>query len=680
MDFITSTKPLAIFSVCVAESFSFVHLVTSSVTFAAIRQVAASLVHASSTQRVVISAMNFTPNGSSLSPNCSARLGFAIANVFAPARVQSSRVGAVVTLGAAAAFGGASCGGGGSTDVGFDAPHAIRNTSANRIGEAYTLGHCFAWGRPDRSAAVTFTYVREVTTTGARGTPHSGSVGSTAARERIARHQAAGEILRARSLIVVACTLWLIVGLGLDLFTHSILGTGSLWFVVIVRFVTTAFHVVMIVPLFRSPLPSPKVASFLIVSVFPVTAFSLMLMATHMGGLTSPYVTAVFVVLMGQAIASPGPWQRGLWWASLSGFSYPIGLVVATRFDPELAAQLSDTSSLTTFAVYSAVLLVGVIVVVWGGHVMWSLRQSVFESRKLGRYRLLKRIGQGGMGEVWRAEDRALRRNVALKILSPEHGRKPSRVARFEREIQATAAITHPNVVRIHDWGVTDDGVWYYAMDLLEGLDLSTLVKRCGVVPPALAIYLFVPAARGLAEAHRHGIVHRDVKPGNMFVIAPEREPIRIELLDFGIARVGDEAELTVAGAVMGTPGFMAPETIAGAPGNIRADIYSLAAALYYALSGKTPRDTKHAPISSAAPGISLKLDDVLARALDPEPSRRQIDADELAEELVAVGLTWSGSFTIDRDHSMPPPPEHDPTVDPEESATHADAPHAGRG
>jgi eukaryotic-like serine/threonine-protein kinase len=519
-----------------------------------------------------------------------------------------------------------------------------------------------------------------VTITGARGTPHSGSVGSTAAQERISRHQAASEILRARSLLVVACSLWLVVGLGLDVFTHSILGTGSLAFVVIVRFATTAFHVAMIVPLFRAPLPSPKVAAFLIVSVFPVSAFSLMLMATHMGGLTSPYVTAVFVVLMGQAIASPGPWQRGVRWASLSAFSYPVGLLVATRFDPELAAQLSDTSALTTFVVFSAVLLAGAIVVVWGGHVMWSLRQSVFESRKLGRYRLLKRIGQGGMGEVWRAEDRALRRNVALKILSPEHGRKPSRVARFEREIQATAAITHPNVVRIHDWGVTDDGVWYYAMDLLEGLDLSTLVKRCGVLPPALAIQLFVPAASGLAEAHRHGIVHRDVKPGNMFVIAPEREPLRIELLDFGIARIGDEAELTLAGAVMGTPGFMAPEIIAGAPGNIRADIYSLAAAMYYALSGKSPRDTKHAPVSSVASKIPLALDDVLARALDQEPSRRQVDADEFAAELLAVGLTWNGSFAVDRDHSLPPPPDRDPTVDPEESATQADAPRAGRG
>ena len=447
-----------------------------------------------------------------------------------------------------------------------------------------------------------------------------------------------------------------------------------MWFVVIVRFVTTAFHVVMIVPLFRSPLPSPKVASFLIVSVFPVTAFSLMLMATHMGGLTSPYVTAVFVVLMGQAIASPGPWQRGLWWASLSGFSYPIGLVVATRFDPELAAQLSDTSSLTTFAVYSAVLLVGVIVVVWGGHVMWSLRQSVFESRKLGRYRLLRKIGVGGMGEVWRAEDRALRRSVALKILSPEHGRKPSRVARFEREIQATASIAHPNVVRIHDWGVTDDGVWYYAMDLLEGMDLATVVKKCGPLPPALAVDLFIPAARGLAEAHRVGVIHRDLKPGNMFVVAPQHEPVRLELLDFGIAQIGDDAELTQAGAIMGTPAFMAPEVLAGAPANVASDVYGFAASIYFALTGSPPREANNAPVSALIAGVPSTLDDALVRALDSEPTRRHGSAEELAAALARTGLHWSASWPIDRLHSNAPVTS-DPTIDPEAPVTQLEAP-----
>lgn len=515
-----------------------------------------------------------------------------------------------------------------------------------------------------------------MTGSGARGTPgiYPSGGGASAAQDRIARHQHAAEILRARSVLVVACTLWLVVGGGLDLATHHAIGTGSLAFVLAVRLATSAFHVAVVVPLFRSPLPPPKVASTLIASVFPVTSFSLMLIATQMGGFTSPYVTAVFVVIMGEAIAIPLPWRKGVVLAGIAGFVYPAGLLVASRFDAGLRAQLADDTAMFTFVTHAAVLLAGAIVVVWGGHVMWSLRQSVFESRKLGRYRLLKKVGQGGMGEVWRAEDRALRRNVALKILSPELGRKPSRVARFEREIQVTAAVTHPNVVRIHDWGVTDDGVWYYAMDLLEGTDLATVVKKCGPLPPALAVNLFEPAARGLAEAHRHGIVHRDVKPGNMFVVAPEREPVRIELLDFGIARIGDDAELTQAGAVLGTPGFIAPEVLAGAPGGVPADLYSFAAALYFALCGKTPRDTQHAPISALVAGIPEAIDDVLVRSLDSEPSRRHASADELAAELAATGLVWSGTFRLDRDHSIPPTLE-DPSVNPDEPATHVDAP-----
>jgi serine/threonine-protein kinase len=281
----------------------------------------------------------------------------------------------------------------------------------------------------------------------------------------------------------------------------------------------------------------------------------------------------------------------------------------------------------------------------------------VFESRKLGRYRLIKRIGKGGMGEVWRAEDRVLRRNVALKILLQEYGRKPDAVARFEREITATASIAHLNVVRIHDWGVTEDGVWYYAMDLLEGTDLHSLIRRCGPMPPALVLHLFVPAAHGLAEAHRHDIVHRDIKPGNMFVVAKDGEPQRIKLLDFGIAQTGDDAGLRLAGAVMGTPDFMAPEVLAGAAGGIPADLYGFAASAYYALTGRTPRETRNAPMSSLITGIPAALDDAITGALASDPSWRPASAVELANQLLAARLLWTGTWRIDVDPSTPPPP-----------------------
>jgi serine/threonine-protein kinase len=260
------------------------------------------------------------------------------------------------------------------------------------------------------------------------------------------------------------------------------------------------------------------------------------------------------------------------------------------------------------------------------------------------------------MGEVWRAEDRALRRNIALKILPQEAGRKPSTIARFEREIQATASIAHPNVVRVHDWGVTDDGVWYYAMDLLEGTDLQTVIRRCGPMPPALALHLLVPAAQGLAEAHRRGIVHRDIKPGNMFVVvAADGEPLRIELFDFGIAHTGDDAELTVTGMVMGTPGFMAPEVLAGAHGGPPADIYGFAASLYYALTGATPRETRNMPVSALIASLPIELDAAISESLDAEPSRRPASLLELASRLAAVRLSWTGSWRIDQATAIPP-------------------------
>ncbi len=480
--------------------------------------------------------------------------------------------------------------------------------------------------------------------------------------------------MRARSILAVACTLWFVLGLGLDLVMHRYYGSGSLTFVLAVRLVTSAFHVVVVYPLYRSPLPSPRVANAFVASVFPVTAFALMLIATHMGGLTSPYVSAVFVVMVVEAIASPWRWQRGAVLVAITAFIYPLGLLVASAFDDQLAAQLHDARSLASFVTISSVLVAGAIVVAWGGHIMWSLRQSVFESRNIGRYKLARRIGKGGMGEVWRAEDRALRRNVALKILSPEHGKSPSSIARFEREIQATASIAHPNVVRIHDWGVTDDGVWYYAMDLLSGTDLASVVKRCGPLPPALVAHLGVPVAYGLAEAHRKDVIHRDLKPGNIFVIAPDGEPLRLEILDFGIARVQSEteAELTQAGSVMGTPGYMAPEVRAGAPGNVASDLYGLAATLYFALTGATPRDTNHAPPSALVAGIPAELDDAIVRALDANPSRRPDSADDFARMLAAGGTAWTESWRIDLDHG-----NHatgDPTIDPEAPATQIEA------
>lgn len=156
-----------------------------------------------------------------------------------------------------------------------------------------------------------------------------------------------------------------------------------------------------------------------------------------------------------------------------------------------------------------------------------------------------------------------------------------------------------------------------------------------------------------------------------MFVVAPQSQPQRIELLDFGIARIGDEVELTQAGVIMGTPGYMAPEVLAGAPAGIASDVYGFAASLYFALVGSSPKEANHAPASALIAGIPEGIDDILVRALDADPSRRHATASELEAELAKLELPWTGCFPIDRmTSSIPPPIDEDPTVDPEAPAT----------
>jgi len=483
--------------------------------------------------------------------------------------------------------------------------------------------------------------------------------------------------MRARSILAVAFTLWLVVGVPIDVLLHDALGSGSLAFIIVTRLVSSAFQTIVLVILWRSPPPSPRLTNALIASVFPISAFAITLMATHMGGIASPYAIVLCVGILVLVTAAPLRWQRGALLAGGSVAIYPLTMLVASAFDPMLHAQLHDPVARGQFIVFTGTLGAGAVCVAWAGHVMWSLQRSVFESRNLGRYRLIRRIGKGGMGEVWRAQDRALRREVALKILSPEHGRHPASIARFEREIQATAEVAHPNVIRIHDWGVTDDGVWYYAMDLLHGMDLSSLVRHTGALPAALVVYLGAGAANGLAESHRRGVIHRDIKPGNLFVVASSREPERLEILDFGIARADRDSELTNAGAIMGTPGFMAPEVLAGAPGGIPADVYGLGASLFYALTATTPDDANHVPASALVAGVPIELDDLIMRMLDRDPSRRPASLDEVVTRLGACGTSWTGSWPIDRETTVPMKPLDDadvePTRDPNEPPTVAD-------
>ena len=237
----------------------------------------------------------------------------------------------------------------------------------------------------------------------------------------------------------------------------------------------------------------------------------------------------------------------------------------------------------------------------------------------IGRYVNLTLLGQGGMGAVYRGRDPELERPVAIKVMLDS---TPDFVARFRREAQSIARLTHANIVQVYDFGVDDQGNPYFVMELIDGTPLDKIVRDKGRLPPTEAIRIIHQAAEGLAAAHRAGIVHRDVKPSNLIVDGRGT----VKLVDFGIARVAttNGQALTGAAALMGTPGYMAPEQAAGKPVDHRADIYALGLTMFELLSGEPPY--------SAADPISL----VVKNMQEPLPDLRVRDFG-IPDELVAL-------------------------------------------
>jgi hypothetical protein len=267
-----------------------------------------------------------------------------------------------------------------------------------------------------------------------------------------------------------------------------------------------------------------------------------------------------------------------------------------------------------------------------------------------GEYTIGPRIGQGGMGTVYRARHASLRRDVAIKILRPEHSADSDTVARFQREAAALSLLAHPNTVRVYDFGQTEDGLFYLVMELLEGEPMTQVLARQGALSLVDGIRVAQQILRSLSEAHAQGVVHRDLKPDNIFIArVPGHATPVIKVLDFGIAKVmtGDvklDAFETQAGTVFGTPRFMSPEQAQGGGLDNRSDLYSVGAMLYQMLAGRAPfidedavvvmakhiREMPPSP-SSVAPerGIPALLEAVVMRSLAKDPASRFQHASE---------------------------------------------------
>jgi eukaryotic-like serine/threonine-protein kinase len=266
------------------------------------------------------------------------------------------------------------------------------------------------------------------------------------------------------------------------------------------------------------------------------------------------------------------------------------------------------------------------------------------------RYELGPVLGQGGMAKVHQGLDRQLGRQVAIKVLAPPFDRDREFVERFQREARAAAGLSHPNIVAVFDSG-SDDGTHYIVTELVEGETLADRLRRDGPMPQAEAVAVAVDIARALAAAHERGLIHRDIKPGNVMLLPDAR----VKVVDFGIARAAGSDTLTNTGVVLGSTAYLSPEQASGQPVDERADLYALGCVLYEMLTGRVPfsADTPIAtmyrhvnedppPPSTFAP-VPSELEDIVMRALEKDPKRRFASASELDAALLTVPLARSG-------------------------------------
>jgi hypothetical protein len=282
--------------------------------------------------------------------------------------------------------------------------------------------------------------------------------------------------------------------------------------------------------------------------------------------------------------------------------------------------------------------------------VMYGLRKEVREARLLGQYVLEKKIGEGGMGEVYRARHGMMRRPSALKLLRADQAREGS-VARFEREVQLTARLTHPNTITIFDYGRTDDGIFYYAMELLDGANLQRIVAVTGPQPVGRVVRILSMACGALTEAHGIGLIHRDIKPANIILCTQGGERDVVKLLDFGLVKelkVDEDVKLTSATTLTGSPQYMAPEAIRAADTvDARSDIYALGAVAYFLLAGSELFSGKSIievcsqhlhqqpqPLGTRGVKVPAALEAIVLACLEKDPDRRPQTAAELRHRL----------------------------------------------
>ena len=396
-----------------------------------------------------------------------------------------------------------------------------------------------------------------------------------------------------------------------------------------------------------------------------------MMLAYNAWSTPDPFITVGFygavtlfgftAIILAYGVLIPNTRRR-----SLAG----VGAITAAPFVSVAAAAfvnsaLRDGHVVPLLVQASANLAFPAAIAVFAAARATALQRRAFEAERraerIGQYALKRKLGEGGMGEVWLAEHGLLKRSCAIKFIRPDLAAHAATVARFAREVQAVTGLTHTNTVRVYDYGRAEDGSFYYVMEYLDGPTLEELVRQAGPLPPGRVIYLLRQLCGSLAEAHSAGLVHRDLKPGNVIVTALGGQWDVVKLLDFGLVQdlsADADARLTRTGTVLGTPAYMSPEQAAGESAvDVRGDVYGLGAVAFFALTGRPPFQGKTLgqllaahrfdappPLTDLRPDVPADLAAIVARCLTKAPGDRFQSTTDLdrALALCECAVEWS--------------------------------------
>jgi serine/threonine-protein kinase len=387
-----------------------------------------------------------------------------------------------------------------------------------------------------------------------------------------------------------------------------------------------------------------------IVELLPVLAISFLLaVSAYVGWDVEPQRYGVTIgamlVSMTRVFVVPSTWRRTAVISAVLAVG-PLSGILLRAMSPMHGIAASAVGPLSVAVLWG---LPAIAVASVGSKVIFGLRREIREARKLGQYTLGRKIGEGGMGQVYLAQHNMLRRPTAIKLLPPERMGENS-LNRFEREVRLTATLTHPNTVSVFDYGRSADGIFYYAMEYLKGLDLATLVAQFGPQPWGRVVFILRQIASALREAHDRGLIHRDIKPANVILTRAGGDADFVKVVDFGLVRdLEAVGESTTTNSIAGTPAYLAPEAVTHPEAvDPRTDIYALGAVGYFLVVGEDVfvgktvvevlslhlHEVPTPPSNRGMIALLPELEALLMRCLEKDPAARPQSAAEVVTVL----------------------------------------------